>query len=127
MIFGVGIDIIEVERVIEKIERSKGFLEKIFSKNEIAYCESKGDKKSEHYAVRFSAKEAFLKAAGEGFFLTFDLSLIEVSSTTKGKPEILLTGPLQTLMKQNHWSKIHLSLSHISTVACAVVIIETAG
>ena len=58
MITGIGIDLIEVDRVAAKISRKKGFRELIFSKKEIAYCEKKTNK-FEHYAARFAAKEAF--------------------------------------------------------------------
>jgi len=58
MIAGLGIDIVEVERIAEKIEKDNGFRELVFSANEIAYCESK-TYKYEHYAARFAAKEAF--------------------------------------------------------------------
>ncbi|MBK7098524.1 MAG: 4'-phosphopantetheinyl transferase superfamily protein [Sphingobacteriales bacterium] len=63
MITGVGIDIIEVERVASKIGKEQGFREMVFSKEEIDYCESKTHK-FEHYAARFAAKEAFFKALG---------------------------------------------------------------
>jgi holo-[acyl-carrier protein] synthase len=124
MIFGVGIDIIEVERVAEKISRENGFREKIFSKNEIEFCESKDLNKAQHYAARFSAKEAFLKATGMGLLLSYELNEIEVAMTDEGKPEIQLRGSMATIIHQKGW-KIHVSLSHIQTNACAIVVIET--
>ena len=60
MTFGVGIDMIAVERVASGINKESGFREMVFSATEIAYCESKKNK-FEHYAARFAAKEAFLK------------------------------------------------------------------
>lgn len=66
MIFGIGIDIIEVERVKNQISKSNGFREKIFTEREIEYCESKKNK-AQHYAARFAAKEAFFKAIGTGW------------------------------------------------------------
>jgi holo-[acyl-carrier protein] synthase len=66
MIEGLGIDIIEVKRVQKRIEAEKGFREYVFSSAEIAYCEKKTNK-YEHYAARFAAKEAFLKALGTGW------------------------------------------------------------
>ena len=123
MIIGTGIDIIEVDRVSEKVARQNGFKEKVFSEAEIAFCESKPDK-GQHYAVRFAAKEAFLKATGQGLNLGFELAQVEVVNTPSGKPEIKLTGNFLKLAKENQWNKIHLSLSHLQTMACAVVIIE---
>ena len=66
MIFGIGIDMIEVERVEHKLTKDSGFREFVFSENEIEYCESKTHK-YEHYAACFAAKEAFLKALGTGW------------------------------------------------------------
>jgi holo-[acyl-carrier protein] synthase len=122
MIVGVGIDMIEVDRVMEKVGRNNGFKEKVFSKNEIEFCDS--NRKSENYAARFAAKEAFLKATGFGLLLGNDLSQIEIISDANGKPSINLTGEFKQQADKNGWTKIHVSLSHLQQVACAVVIIE---
>lgn len=123
MIIGTGIDIIEVKRVAEKIGKENGFREKIFAASEIAFCESKINK-AEHYAARFAAKEAFLKATGKGLTETFDLNQIVVNNDELGKPAITLTGQLESTANQLQWKKIHVSLSHLKSMACAVVIIE---
>ncbi|HET6544729.1 MAG TPA: 4'-phosphopantetheinyl transferase superfamily protein, partial [Chryseolinea sp.] len=60
MIVGIGIDMIEVDRVLEKVDKDNGFREKVFSAGEIEICEA--NRKAEKYAARFAAKEAFLKA-----------------------------------------------------------------
>lgn len=123
MIIGTGIDIIEVDRVAEKLGKGNGFREKVFSENEIAFCETMANK-AEHYAARFAAKEAFLKATGRGLHETYDLFEIEVTNDDLGKPYIRLAGVLATKAVTNRWKKIHVSLSHLKTIACAVVIIE---
>jgi holo-[acyl-carrier protein] synthase len=123
MIIGVGIDMIEVDRVEEKIGKHQGFREKIFSANEIQFCESKANP-GENYAARFAAKEAFLKATGQGLALGFNLSDIEVTSDSSGKPSIELKGSFKQMTYEVSWNKIHVSLSHLKSVACAVVIIE---
>lgn len=122
MIVGIGIDMIEVSRVLEKVDRHNGFKEKVFSPGEIAFCES--NLKSENYAARFAAKEAFLKATGLGLMLGHDLSNIEVINDGNGKPAIKLRGEFKAYAEKNGWSAIHVSLSHLREVACAVVIIE---
>lgn len=122
MIFGTGIDIIEVERVAEKIVKRE-FLEKVFSKNEIESCEPL-PQKAQHYAARFAAKEAFLKATGKGLALGYDLCDIEIVNGDSGKPEIVLRGNFRQLAVENGWRKFHVSLSHVKAMACAVVIIE---
>ena len=123
MIAGTGIDIIEVERVGAKVRKENGFKEKVFSPAEIAYCES-NTYSDQHYATRFAAKEAFLKATGKGLVAGHDLFDIEVTQTSSGKPEIVLRGNFRQLAVENGWKKIHLSLAHVQSMACAVVIIE---
>jgi len=88
MILGIGIDMIEVERMSEKMGRAEGFAELVFSKNEIDYCEKKKNK-FEHYAARFAAKEAFYKAIGSGWKNGTSFNEIEISNDEKGKPSII--------------------------------------
>jgi holo-[acyl-carrier protein] synthase len=123
VIVGVGIDIIEVERVAEKVAKQNGFKEKIFSKREIDDC-GLGSDAAQHFAARFAAKEAFLKAIGEGMRLSFDLHEIEIVNDANGKPGIALHGIFKEKANENGWNRMHLSLSHLQAVACAVVIIE---
>jgi holo-[acyl-carrier protein] synthase len=122
MIVGVGIDMIEVDRVMAKINKDNGFREMVFSKNEIDFCES--NLKSQNYAGRFAAKEAFLKATGWGLLLGNDLSNVEVENDSHGKPSIRLSGEFKKQAEENGWQKIHVSISHLKEVACSVVIIE---
>jgi holo-[acyl-carrier protein] synthase len=123
MIVGIGIDVIEVDRVMEKINRNDKFKEKIFSENEIRFCDARPNK-GENYAARFAAKEAFLKATGLGLTLGYELAEIEVTHDSNGKPLLNLCGNFKIRAIQNNWNTIHLSISHLQTIACAVVIIE---
>jgi holo-[acyl-carrier protein] synthase len=123
MIIGIGIDIIEVARVGEKVSKENGFRQKVFNERECTFCESHKDK-GQYYAARFAAKEAFLKATGKGLTIGYELNEIEVISDSLGKPGIILHGNFETLARENGWNKIHLSLSHVQAMACAVVIIE---
>ena len=123
MIHGVGIDVIEVDRVTEKISKEKGFRELVFSQGEIVYCESKTHK-FEHYAARFAAKEAFLKAIGTGWFGNVAFNEIEVVNDELGKPAIQLLGNTKTFLEHKNISRISVSMSHLKSVASAVVIIE---
>jgi holo-[acyl-carrier protein] synthase len=123
MVIGIGIDMIEVARVGEKASKENGFRQKVFSERECAFCESRTDK-DQYYASRFAAKEAFLKATGKGLTIGYELHDIEVVSDSLGKPGIILHGNFETLARENGWNKIHLSLSHVQAMACAVVIIE---
>lgn len=123
MLSGIGIDMIEVDRVEEKINKEKGFRELVFSKREIDYCESKTHK-FEHYAARFAVKEAFLKAAGTGWVAKLNFNEIEVMNDSLGKPHILLSGSTAEAFKMNSVHQIAVSLSHLKNIASAVVYIE---
>lgn len=123
MIFGIGTDIIEVERIKKVMDRDIGFRDKIFTSVEIAYCETKRHK-FENYAARFSAKEAFLKAIGTGWRYGIGFSDIEVVNDDLGKPNIRAYGKAAELMMANKISRMHVSLSHLKEISTAVVILE---
>jgi holo-[acyl-carrier protein] synthase len=123
MVAGVGIDMIEVDRVAAKIEKGSGFRELVFSAKEIAYCELKADK-YQHYAARFAAKEAFFKALGTGWLNGTAFNEVEISNNTDGKPELTLLGQTAEVLKEQGQLKISVSLTHLKTIASAIVIIE---
>ena len=123
MIYGIGTDLIEVERVAEKIGKKAGFRELVFSKNEIEYCELRTNK-YEHYAARFAAKEAFFKAIGTGWRDGTAFNEIEITNTESGKPELSFLGKTAEAIAKMKLGKISVSLSHLKTMASAIVIIE---
>ena len=123
MIFGIGTDLIEVERVAEKMEKRAGFKELVFSPDEIIYCETKTFK-YEHYAARFAAKEAFLKAIGTGWQKGTAFNEIEIYHDEEGRPEFHFRGITAKTVADLKLGKIFVSLSHLKTMACAMVIIE---
>ena len=124
MIFGIGTDLIEVERVADKMEKKQGFKELVFSAGEIIYCEAR-TYKYEHYAARFAAKEAFLKAIGTGWRNGTAFNEIEIYNDDEGKPEIRFHGLTAKTIADLKLGKIFVSLSHLKTMACAMVIIES--
>jgi len=123
MIVGLGIDIVEVERIAEKIAKDNGFRELVFSAKEIAYCESKTHK-HEHYAARFAAKEAFFKALGSGWLNDTAFNEVEIINNEQGKPGIVLLGLTDITVSAMGDFDIIVSLTHIKSTASAVVIIE---
>ncbi|HRH66779.1 MAG TPA: holo-ACP synthase [Bacteroidia bacterium] len=125
MIHGVGIDVIEVERVQARVSSENGFREYVFSLHEIEYCEGKANK-YEHYAARFAAKEAFLKAMGTGWSGDTAFHEIEVRQEGFVRPEIRLYGKTLETFNRLTPGKISLSLSHLKSIATAIVIIEQA-
>ncbi|MCC6288149.1 MAG: holo-ACP synthase [Chitinophagaceae bacterium] len=126
MINGVGVDIVEVERIAASINKEKGFRELVFSAHEINYCESKA-KKFEHYAARFAAKEAFFKAIGTGWAEGTAFNEIEIHNDETGKPHIRLLGKTAVALKQLKPDDIQVSLSHTGSMGMAVVMIVNAG
>jgi holo-[acyl-carrier protein] synthase len=122
MIIGLGTDIIQTAR-IEKGLQSKGFKEKVFSANEISYCEKKANK-FESFAARFAAKEAFFKALGTGWRGGMAFNEVEVLNDDLGKPSIHLLGQTAVIVKERKVRTIHVSLSHVKEMATATVILE---
>jgi len=123
LIYGTGIDIIEVNRIRAVMERDIGFKNKIFTSAEIQYCDSKKNK-YQHYAARFSAKEAFMKAIGTGWRFGIRFADIEIYHDELGKPFIRGHWKAKELLTIEGISKIHVSLSHLKEMATAIVIIE---
>jgi holo-[acyl-carrier protein] synthase len=124
MIAGLGTDLVETDRIALKISKEQGFRELVFSALEITYCESKTNK-YEHYAARFAAKEAFLKAMGTGWTSGTAFNEIEIWNDERGKPGIELLGTTAETLLSKKISNISVSLTNLSSIAAAVVIIET--
>lgn len=122
MILGIGTDIVETSRIAKSIEENR-FKERIFSKAEIAYCESKANK-AERYAARFAAKEAFFKALGTGLRAGMAFNEVEIQNDELGKPSIHLLGETATTVAHKNIVTIHVSLSHTTTISTATVFIE---
>ena len=126
MIYGIGLDIIEVSRIEKQISSERNrFQEILFTENEIKYCEDKKNK-AQNYAARFAAKEAFLKAIGTGLRDGFSWKNIEILNDELGKPEIVLHGKAKKIIEEKQITNIFVSLSHLKETAVAVVILEKA-
>ncbi|MBL0048332.1 MAG: holo-ACP synthase [Bacteroidetes bacterium] len=123
MIFGIGTDIIEVERVLKLIEKGELAKRRVFSEKEIAYCETKKNK-GENYAARYAAKEAFFKAFGTGWRGKMSFNEVEIVNNRLGKPDIKLLGETLQTVNKKKISKIHVSLTHLKDIVNAVVILE---
>ena len=126
-IFGLGTDIVNIKR-LEKILKRKNvaFKARIFSKNEILYCDKKNNPYP-FYAKRYAAKEAFSKALGTGIRKGVNFKDIEISNNNHGKPYIKLKGETAVFFKKKIRRKrfsIYLSLSDDLPWAQATVIIS---
>ena len=125
MIYGTGIDIIEISRIKRSLETYAGrFEEKVFTPAEIGYCRSKADP-SRHFAARFAAKEAVLKSLGTGMSGGISWKDIEVANHPEtGKPSLLLSGKGKDLFVELQLKAIHISISHEKAYAVAHAIAE---
>lgn len=124
MIFGTGIDIVDISRFERFVEENNSSLfQRIFTAGELAYCSAK-KRSAQHYALRFAAKEAFLKALGTGLREGISWRDMEVVHDSYGKPELRLSGGAERLFTSKGLKKCFLSLSHDGNCAVASVILE---
>ena len=125
MIVGLGVDIAEVERVREAIERhGETLLRRVFTAKEREYCE-RFKNKFERYAGRFAAKEAAMKALGTGWSRGVRWVDIEVAREKSGRPTLKLSGEAEQIAKRLGVNGIALSITHTATQALAQVIFES--
>ncbi|MDP3851480.1 MAG: holo-ACP synthase [Luteolibacter sp.] len=118
-VFGIGIDVVEVERIASAIGRhGEPFLAKIFTAAERAYCETR-KQSSMHYAARFAAKEAVSKALGTGIGAHAGLHDLEVIHDASGAPKLRLSGAAEAFAKQHGITEIQISLTHARDYAAA--------
>lgn len=122
MIVGVGCDIIEIERIARAI-KSESFIRRVFTAEEAAYCQRRGQQAAASFAARFAAKEAVLKALGTGL-REGSLQEIAVDNDGLGKPLVQLSGHFAMLSRQLGVKNIQISLSHSRDFAVAYVIME---
>ena len=124
MIIGTGLDIIEIKRIKNSIEKyTPNFEQRVFSPGEINYCQSQGDP-AKHFAARFAVKEAVSKCLGTGISETLGFKDMEVVHEKSGKPVLKMTGKGQELFKKLKLKTIHISISHDRTHAIAHAIAE---
>lgn len=113
-----GTDIVEIERIKKSIENiGEKFINKIYTEKEIEYCESKKGQKYQHYAARFSAKEAIFKAISKKIDNKLDWKSFEILNDLNGKPSVNLK------YKINEIEDIDISISHCKDYAIATVVV----
>jgi holo-[acyl-carrier protein] synthase len=124
MIVGTGIDIAEVPRIRQSIERfGDRFLKRIYTAGEIRYCDSKANRE-ERYAARFAAKEAAMKALGTGWSHGVRWRDCEVARLPGGRPTIAFHGKAGEIAARLGVKNAALSISHTAEQAIAQVILE---
>ena len=116
-----GIDIIEISRIKESIENiGESFLNRVYTKKEIEYCESRGKSKYEHYAARFAVKEAVFKALSEMVEDKYSITWknIETINDEQGRPKVNVL-----FIKDSKIENIDISISHCKEYAIANVVV----
>ncbi len=123
-VLGIGVDMIEIERIAEALGRGSGprFEKRVFTAGEIEYCRSMSNPYP-HFAARFAAKEAVMKAFGTGWSAEVSWGGIEVVRDSRGKPHIRLHGKTAGLAKKLGARVAHVSLSHDKGRAVAMVLL----
>ena len=125
MIVGTGIDIAEVPRIAESINRfGERFIRRVFTEGEIRYCESKANR-FERYAARFAAKEAAMKALGTGWNNGVRWRDVEVVREPGRRPTINFHAKAAEVAARLNTKNISLSITHTAEQAMASVILES--
>ena len=124
MITGIGIDVVQNDRIQDSIKRfGDRFLNRIFTEGERRYCANSANP-AIHYAARWAAKEAAFKALGTGWAAGVKWKDVEVDRLESGKPELRLHGEALALATAAGASRFCVSLTHDHIISCAVVIFE---
>jgi len=127
MILGIGTDIVGTDRLGRMVEEyGDRFLRRVYTRREVETAEQRATL-SERLGTRFAAKEACMKALGTGWRGGVHFTQIEVRKHPTGRPELVLTGAAKERAEAMGVTRIHVSLSHESGMAMAVVIFEGEG
>ncbi len=123
-VLGLGVDIVEIDRMAAALARQPRLRERLFSESERSYCDARS-RPEVHYSLRFAAKEAVLKALGTGFS-GMRFTDVEVARDAGGRPMPVLHGRAAERASELGIIEMHLSLSftHTTAVASAVAITE---
>ncbi|MCC7438669.1 MAG: holo-ACP synthase [Armatimonadetes bacterium] len=125
MIVGIGIDLADIHRIEEALEKyGERFERRIFTEEESQYCRGFKIGAGQHFAARFAAKEAFSKAIGTGITRGFKWHEVAIRHLPSGQPELLLSGGMAE--RYGHL-RAHVSLTHSDATAGAVVVLEDAA
>ena len=104
--------------------RTPRFAERVFTRSERQYCDSRGVVAAQHYAARFAAKEAALKALQTGWRGGISWQDVEIAARENGAPYLIFTGQVRKIFEQFGATATHLSISHTSEHAIAQVVLE---
>lgn len=121
---GIGVDMLEIARMERTMRRRPSFLRRVFTEEERAYCDACA-RPAEHYAARFAAREAVVKALGTGFSNGVGFSDVSVTMDAQGRPHALLSGRAAQIAREGGVREVALSLSYTRDVAVANAVAVT--
>ena len=125
-IVGLGLDLVEIERVRALIERrGERALERLFTEGERAYCERRGPGRFASYAGRFAVKEATMKLLGTGWARGVRWIDLEVVRASGRAPELVLHGASARIATSKGIARIHVTITHDAGIAAAVAVAES--
>jgi holo-[acyl-carrier protein] synthase len=125
MILGIGTDMIEIARIARSVERyGESFLHRVYTEEEVAYCQRKKKNSAESFAARFAAKEAGAKALGTGISRGVAWTEFAVTREPSGRPLLEFRGRAAEIAKAMGIARVSLSITHTREMAMAVVIVE---
>lgn len=127
MILGIGVDLVHVARIGQALDRfGERMKRRLFTPGEIAWCEGRVSP-AQHFAVRFAAKEAFLKALGTGKRAGIPWREVEVVREDSGRPRLVLHGQAKLLCDSRGVRQALVSLTHDGEYGAAQVVLEGEG
>lgn len=126
MIVGLGVDVVEVARIREALENQPRMVQRVFTEEEANYCTER-KAQFQHFAGRFAAKEAALKALGTGWAEGIRWRDVEVTADSTGRPDIRFHAKALEIFNSKQAASAWLTISHASEYAVAVVVLESAS
>lgn len=121
---GIGVDMVEIARMEKVLARRPNFATHVFTAEERAYCDRMA-RPAQHYAARFAAREAVLKALGTGFSLGIGFADVSVARNEAGRPEVVLAGRAAEVAAERGVREVALSLSYTHDIAVANAVAMT--
>ena len=114
----IGVDIIEIDKIKQISKKHETFLQRVYTREEIRFCEKKKNK-YQHFAARFAAKESVFKAIGKGWADGIAWTDVEVINNSGGKPTINTYGKVKKILEEMEIKEVLISLSHCRSYAVA--------
>ncbi len=124
MVVGIGVDIVEVERIERALTNGSSMVKRVFTDREIQYC-SEHKNKFQHFAGRFAAKEAALKALGTGWSSGIRWKDVEVTRGEMGRPVLELHGKAKEIYEESGASRPMVTITHAEQYAVAMVVLDS--